>query len=138
MKVVPAGARKTNKGPSPQFTGTVLTDEVVDAIAPSHLRATVVSFTPGARTSWHAHPVGQTLYVLSGVGRVQVEGEAPVILQPGDTAVIPPNKRHWHGAASDRLFVHLAMSETDAQGNGTQWFEPVTDGDYTAPAVEPK
>ena len=72
------------------------------------------------------------LYVVSGVGRVQLEGEQVQELQPGDTALIPPNTRHWHGAAPDRFFVHLAMSEVDDQGGGTEWFEKVTDGDYQA------
>jgi quercetin dioxygenase-like cupin family protein len=94
------------------------------------LRATRVSFTPGARTAWHTHPVGQVLYVLSGVGHVQCEPEPAVILQPGDTVLIPPGVRHWHGAAPENLFVHLAMSETTDQGEATTWFEHVTDADY--------
>ena len=79
--------------------------------------------------------MGQTLYCVSGIGRVQLEGEPVQELHPGDTALIPPNTRHWHGAASDRLFVHLAMSEVDDEGEGTAWFEHVSDEDYgKAPA----
>ena len=110
-------------------------DEVVVGTTPSRMRASVVSFTPGARTAWHAHPVGQTLYCLSGVGRICFEGEKPQALNPGDTVLIPPNVQHWHGAAPDRLFAHLAMSENGDDGAGTSWGKHVTDADYTAPVA---
>jgi quercetin dioxygenase-like cupin family protein len=132
MKVVRAADRATKPAPASNFTGTVLQDEVVTGAAPSRLRASVVSFTPGARTNWHAHPVGQTLYCLSGSGRVQREGEPVRQLNPGDTVMIPPLVRHWHGAAPDKLFAHLAISENGDNGEGTAWFEPVSDKDYTA------
>ena len=92
-------------------------------------------FTPGARTAWHAHPVGQTLYCLSGIGRICFEGEAPQVLNPGDTVNIPPDTLHWHGAAPDRLFSHLALSEAGEKGQGTAWGKHVTDAEYTAPAT---
>ncbi len=132
MELHRANSRQTKQAPADNFTGVVLQDPVIVGTAPSRMRATNVTFTPGARTAWHAHPVGQTLYVVSGVGRVQLEGEQVQELHPGDTAVIPPNTRHWHGSAGDRLFTHLAMSEIDDQGNGTQWFEQVSDADYSA------
>ena len=94
------------------------------------MRATNVTFNPGARTAWHSHPVGQTLWAVAGVGRVQVEGEDIVELKPGDVAIIPPDTRHWHGAAPDRIFTHLAMSETGEDGGGTAWFEKVADDQY--------
>lgn len=131
MKVVRANARATKTQPESNFTGTVFADEVLVGVAPSRMRATVVSFTPGARTAWHTHPVGQTLYCLSGVGRVQREGEQVQELHPGDTVLIPPDVRHWHGAAPDRLFAHLAMSEVTDTGAGTVWQEKVSDSDYT-------
>ncbi len=133
MKVVRANARATKVQPAANFTGTVFADEVMVGTPPSRMRATVVSFTPGARTAWHSHPVGQTLYCLSGVGRVQRDGEAVHELRPGDTVLIPPDVRHWHGAAPDRLFAHLAMSEVTETGAGTQWFEKVSDEDYIFP-----
>lgn len=89
-----------------------------------------MSFTPAARTNWHTHAVGQILYVLSGVGRFQLEGEAVQVLLPGDTVVIAPNARHWHGGAPDRMMVHLALSETNDKGQATTWLEPVSDADY--------
>ena len=130
MEIHRAANRATKKAPTESFTGDVWQDEVVVGTSPSRMRATNVSFSPGARTAWHSHPVGQVLYVVSGVGRVQLEGEPVQELRPGDTALIPPNTRHWHGASSDRIFVHLAMSEVDDQGGGTEWFELVSDEDY--------
>lgn len=130
LKLFRANDRPTKIAPASNFTGTVLQDEVLVGEAPSRMRATNVTFTPGARTAWHQHPVGQTLLAMSGVGRVQVEGEPVQELRPGDTAVIPPNTRHWHGSAPDRLFTHLAMSETGEDGGGTEWFEQVSDDDY--------
>ncbi len=137
MKVVKASARPTKLAPTENFTGTVMQDEVVVGSAPSRMRATSVSFSPGARTAWHSHPVGQTLYVLYGVGRIQKQGEPPIVISPGDTVVIPPDVVHWHGAAPDRLMIHLAMSENTDSGAGTVWMNKVTDAEYAAPAVEP-
>jgi quercetin dioxygenase-like cupin family protein len=130
MTVLRASNRPTKLQPAANFTGTVFSDEIVQGKTPSRMRASVVSFTPGGRTAWHSHPVGQTLYCLSGAGRVQFEGQPPQELRPGDTVIIPPNTRHWHGAAPDKLFAHLAMSETTDTGEGTAWFEKVSDQDY--------
>jgi quercetin dioxygenase-like cupin family protein len=96
------------------------------------MRASVVTFTPGARTAWHSHPVGQTLFCLSGAGRVQKEGEPVQEIRAGDTVIIPPDIRHWHGSAPGKLFSHLAMSELNHKGEGTAWFEHVSDADYNA------
>ena len=130
MGVVRATARPTKQGAAENFSGVVWQDEVVVGKTPSRMRASVVSFTPGARTAWHAHPVGQVLYCLSGVGRICFKGEAPQELHPGDTVMIPPDTLHWHGAAPDRLFSHLAMSENGEQGQGTSWGEHVSEGEY--------
>lgn len=135
MEIIRAASRPSKKAPESNFTGDVWQDEVIVGKAPSRMRATNVSFTPGARTAWHSHPVGQVLFVVSGIGRLQIEGEPVHELRPGDTARIPPDTRHWHGAAPDRFFVHLAMSETSESGGGTEWFEKVSDEDYSkAPA----
>jgi quercetin dioxygenase-like cupin family protein len=135
MTVVKASARTTKQAPAANFTGTVYQDEIVAGTAPSRMRASVVSFTPGARTAWHSHPVGQTLYGLSGVGRIQFKGEPVRAIEPGDTVLIPPDMLHWHGAAPNRLFSHLAMSEHSDTGAGTAWFDHVSDADYTAAPV---
>ena len=131
MAVVRASARSTKQAPASNFTGTVYSDEIVVGTTPSRMRASVVSFTPGARTAWHTHPVGQTLYCLSGVGRICFKGEKPQALNPGDTVMIPPGVQHWHGAAPDRLFAHMAMSENSDTGAGTAWGEKVSDAEYS-------
>ena len=136
MDIKRAQSRPSKLAPAENFTGQVWQDPVMVGEAPSRMRATNVSFTPGARTAWHQHPVGQYLYCVSGIGRVQLEGEAVQELHPGDTAVIPPDTRHWHGAAPDRLFVHLAMSEVNDKREGTAWFEHVSDEQYEA-ATDP-
>jgi quercetin dioxygenase-like cupin family protein len=123
----------TKRGPEEWFTGAVYMDFIALPEGSSRLRALSVHFTPGARTAWHTHPVGQTLYCLSGVGRYQREGEPVQALHPSDTVQIPPGVRHWHGAAPDRLFSHLAMSENNDKGEGTAWFEHVSDSDYAKP-----
>ena len=107
-------------------------DEVLVGAPPSRMRATNVTFSPGARTAWHQHPVGQTLWIVFGIGRIQIDGEPAQELRPGDTAIIPPNARHWHGAAPDRIFTHLAMSESGVDGSRTEWFEKVSDEVYSS------
>jgi quercetin dioxygenase-like cupin family protein len=111
----------------------VFQDPVITANSPSRLGGSVVTFTPGARTAWHSHPVGQTLYCLTGVGRICFQGQPPQAINPGDIVNIPPNTMHWHGAAPDRLFAHLALSEAGEKGEGTKWGEHVSDSEYTKP-----
>src|SRR5437867_1468978 len=129
--VVRVGARQTRTGAAETFTGVVFQDPVLVATPPSRMGGSVVTFTPGARTAWHSHPVGQTLYCLSGVGRICFEGEKPQVLNPGDVVNIPPDTMHWHGASPDRLFAHLALSEAGEQGQGTSWGKHVSDAEYT-------
>jgi quercetin dioxygenase-like cupin family protein len=130
MKIARSKERTSQKGSAEWFTGDVWLDEIVVGEAPVRLRAFRVSFSPGARTAWHTHPVGQTLHVLSGVGRVQLEGGPVEEIHPGDTVMIAPGERHWHGAAPNNTMVHLAMQEADAQGVVVQWMEHVTDEEY--------
>jgi quercetin dioxygenase-like cupin family protein len=132
--VVRAGARNTRRGAAETFTGVVFQDPVITAESPSRLGGSVVTFTPGARTAWHSHPVGQTLFCLSGVGRICFKGEKPQVLNPGDTVNIPPDTMHWHGASPDRLFSHLALSEVGEQGQGAAWGAHVSDAEYNEPA----
>lgn len=129
-KIIRAADRATKVQPASSFVGTVYADEVVVGQKPSRMRATRVTFTPGARTNWHTHPVGQTLFCMSGTGRYQESGKAVVELRPGDTVVIPPGAKHWHGSAPGVLFCHLAMSEVADTGEGTTWLEPVADADF--------
>ena len=90
-----------------------------------------VSFEPGARTNWHHHPLGQTLYVISGVGRVQTKGGPVKEIRPGDTVWIPPGEKHWHGASPTNSMCHIAMQEA-LDGVYSTWLEPVTDAEYGA------
>lgn len=131
-KIIRANERDTRTQPATNFVGTVYADEVSVGEAPSRMRATRVSFTPGGRTNWHTHPVGQVLFCLSGVGRYQLDGDPVQELRPGDTVIIPPGAKHWHGSAPGQLFSHLALSENDENGNGATWLEPVSDEDYNA------
>ena len=133
MKITPSGSVPTKRAPASYFTGTVWQDPVIDTPAPGRLNATRVTFEPGARTAWHTHPVGQTLYVLSGTGRVQAEGGPVLEIHPGDVVWIPPGEKHWHGAAPTSLMTHLAMQESE-NGSFATWLEHVTDAQY---AVEP-
>jgi len=98
----------------------------------SKLSSALVTFTPGARTHWHTHPVGQTLYVLSGLGWAQLEGEAKQAIRPGDVVVIQPGENHWHGAEAGHTMVHLAMQEADETGSPVVWGGAVTDEEYGA------
>lgn len=129
-KIIRSEQRTTKVQPPASFVGTVYADEVVVGEKPSRMRGTRVTFTPGARTNWHTHPVGQTLYCMTGVGRYQEVGKALIELRPGDTVVIPPGAKHWHGSAPGVLFCHLALSEVSDTGEGTEWLEPVSDADY--------
>ena len=133
-RIMRAASRPTAKAEPANFVGTVLSDPVFAPEQPSRLRASRVSFMPGGRTNWHQHAVGQILYVLSGVGRYQLDGEPVQEIRPGDTVVIPPNARHWHGCGARHQMVHLAMSETDDKGQATSWLEPVSDADYAKAA----
>ncbi len=117
-RIMRAASRPTKKAPDSNFTGTVWHEEVFAPEAPSRLRASRVSFTPGGRTNWHTHAVGQVLYVLTGVGRYQALGGPVQVILPGDTVVIPPGLKHWHGAAPDHQMAHLAMSEVEREGRG--------------------
>ena len=131
-RIMRAATRSTAKAEVANFVGPVVSDPVWAPEGPSKLRASRVTFMPGGRTNWHQHAVGQILYVLSGVGRYQLEGQPVQEIQPGDTVVIPPLARHWHGSAPGTMMCHLDMSETNEKGEATSWFEPVSDADYNA------
>jgi quercetin dioxygenase-like cupin family protein len=132
MKILPPEARFCRRGSPAWFTGTVWLDEIVTTLRPARLRAVLVSFEPAARTAWHTHPLGQTLHVLSGIGRIQLYGQPVQDLRPGDTVWIEPNELHWHGAGPGYTFVHLAMQEADDQNIDVAWHKHVTDEEYGA------
>jgi quercetin dioxygenase-like cupin family protein len=131
IEIHPAGSRPTRSGNPDWFTGAVWQDPIIEAPAPARVRAVRVSFEPGARTAWHTHPLGQTLHVLSGVGRVQAWGGPVREIRPGDTIWIPPGEKHWHGAAPGTAMEHLAIQEA-LDGRHADWLEKVADEVYLA------
>jgi quercetin dioxygenase-like cupin family protein len=133
MEIHPAGSRPTRRAPKEYFTGTVMQDPIIATAAPARIVSTRVSFEPGARTNWHSHPLGQTLYVMSGVGRVQTKGGPVQEIRPGDVVWIPPGEKHWHGGSATNGMVHIAMQEA-LDGSYATWMEPVTDAEYSAKA----
>lgn len=132
MKITPSGSVPTRRAPASYFTGTVWQDPVIEAPQPARLNAARVTFEPGARTAWHTHPLGQTLYVLAGCGRIQTEGGPVREIRAGDVVWIPPGEKHWHGAAPTTMMTHLAMQESE-NGSAATWLEHVTDTQYNEP-----
>jgi quercetin dioxygenase-like cupin family protein len=129
MDIHTAIDRPTRKGNADWFTGTVWQDPIIVAPEPARVRALKVSFEPGARTAWHTHPLGQTLHVLSGIGRVQTAGGPVREIRPGDTVWIAPGEKHWHGAGPEHGMVHLAFQEA-LDGKHVEWMEHVSDAEY--------
>jgi quercetin dioxygenase-like cupin family protein len=123
---------ETKPGPADWFTGAVYIDTVAAPSGGSRLSASSVHFTPGARTAWHTHPNGQTIYVLEGVGRAQRRGGPVETIRPGDRVFFEPGEEHWHGAAPDRFMTHLAMIEVGDDGSSATWLDHVTDEEYGA------
>ena len=120
----------TQAGPSDWFTGSVFLDPVATPSGPSRLSATLVHFTPGARTAWHTHPNGQTIWVLEGVGLCQRRGGQIELIRGGDRVFFEPGEEHWHGAAPNRFMAHMAMLDVDDEGTPANWGERVTDAEY--------
>jgi quercetin dioxygenase-like cupin family protein len=127
-----AGSRPTRRAPADSFTGTVWQDPIITPQAPARVASSRVAFEPGARTAWHTHPLGQTLYVIQGVGRVQAKGGPIREIKAGDVVWIPPGEKHWHGAAPGTGMVHVAMHES-LDGVHVTWMEHVTDDEYGGP-----
>ena len=123
---------ETATGPADWFTGTVYIDAVATPSEPSRLQAVSVHFTPGARTAWHTHPNGQTIYVTEGIGLAQRRGGPVEVIRPGDRVFFEPAEEHWHGAAPNRFMTHLAMQQVDEQGNAVSWGEHVSEEEYDA------
>jgi quercetin dioxygenase-like cupin family protein len=129
MDIKPLGSAPSRRMPADYFTGTVWQDPIIEAPAPARIRSAWVRFEPGARTAWHTHPLGQTLHIVSGIGRVQTVGGPVREVRAGDTVWIPPGEKHWHGAAPDMAMMHLAMQEA-LDGTHVTWLEHVTDEQY--------
>lgn len=120
----------TMAGPSDWFTGAVYVDTIGTPDGGSRLSASSVHFTPGARTAWHTHPNGQTIYVTEGIGRCQRRGGPIETIRPGDRVFFEPGEEHWHGATSDRFMTHIAMLVVGEDGSSANWGKHVTDEEY--------
>jgi quercetin dioxygenase-like cupin family protein len=121
----------TAKGPAEWFTGDVWIDAIARGEEPSRVRVSAVHFTPSARTAWHSHAVGQTLYVMEGTGLVQSRGGGIEEIRAGDVVHTPPGEWHWHGAAPGHFMAHLSITEaTGDQRPEADWGEHVTDDEY--------
>lgn len=131
MKIIACGGVPTIIAPDRYFTGRVLQTPIIEAEAPARLRATLVSFEPGARTHWHTHPLGQTLYVTSGAGLAQTWGGPIQAIRAGDVVSFAPGEKHWHGAAPTTAMSHIAIAEA-LDGKVVDWMEHVSDEQYQA------
>lgn len=131
MEIKRNGSQPSVKGSPEWFTGQVRVDRLNQAPAPARASCAFVTFEPGARTAWHAHPLGQTLVVTAGCGRVQRWGGPLVEIRPGDVVWIAPGEKHWHGAAPTTAMTHIAIQET-LDGQAADWMEKVSDEQYLA------
>ena len=129
MQIFKLGSRPTKKASSEYFTGTVWQDVIIKANEPARAHALKVTFEPRSRTDWHTHPIGQTLFVLNGIGLVGLRNKTPEIIKAGDTVWIPPNEEHWHGASNKNSMVHIAIQEA-VNDRVAEWLEKVSEKDY--------
>ena len=129
MDIKRSGSQPSAKGPADWFTGSVRVDPLFAVTSPARAAGASVTFEPGARTAWHTHPLGQTLIVTSGCGRVQREGGPVEEIRAGDVIRFEPGERHWHGAAPTTAMTHIAIQE-QLDGKVVTWMEHVTDTQY--------
>ena len=129
MDITRSGSQPSGKGPAEWFTGSVRIDSSFQRNSPARVSGAIVTFEPAARTAWHTHPLGQTLIVTSGLGRVQRVGGAIEDIRPGDVVWIEPGEKHWHGASPTTAMTHIAIQE-QLDGKAVEWMEHVTDEDY--------
>jgi quercetin dioxygenase-like cupin family protein len=131
MEIKRKETQQSSKGPADWFTGNVKIEPLFEAPAPGRGRGASVTFEPGARTAWHTHPLGQTLIVISGVGRAQSEGGPVEEIRTGDVVWFGPNEKHWHGASPTSAMTHIAIQEA-LEGKVVEWLEQVSDEQYRA------
>ncbi|XAH22952.1 cupin domain-containing protein [Xylophilus sp. GW821-FHT01B05] len=130
LKITRSGSQASAKGPKDYFTGTVRVDPLfLQPQQPARATGAYVTFEPGARTAWHTHPIGQTLIVTAGAGRVQRWGDPVQEIRPGDVVWIPPGQKHWHGASATTAMTHIAITE-QSDGKAVDWLEKVSDAQY--------
>lgn len=131
MNIRRSGTQPSGKGPSEYFTGSVRVDALFEPPEPARVRGASVTFEPGARTAWHTHPLGQTLLVTAGAGRVQRWGGPIEDIRPGDVVWFEPGEKHWHGASPNVAMSHIAIQEA-LNGSPVDWMEKVSDAQYGA------
>lgn len=131
LTITRAGSQASARGPAANFTGAVRVDPLAQAPSPARVGAAYVSFEPGARSAWHSHPLGQTLVVTSGLGRVQQWSKDAQEIRPGDVIWTPQGVKHWHGAAPNTAMTHMAIQES-LDGKSVEWMEKVSDTQYAA------
>jgi quercetin dioxygenase-like cupin family protein len=129
MDIRRAGSQPSGKASAEYFTGSVRIDPLFSPPDPARVAMALVTFEPGARTAWHTHPLGQTLVVTAGCGRVQRLGGPVEEIRPGDVVWFPPGEKHWHGATPTTAMSHIAIHERH-DGSAVTWMEHVTDADY--------
>ena len=129
MNISRNGSQPSWKGPEDWFTGAVRVDPLFAVQEPSRMSGSTVTFEPGARTAWHSHPLGQTLIVTAGLGRVQAWGGPVQEIRPGDVVRFGPNEKHWHGASPATGMSHIALSEKH-ETEEMVWMEKVSDEQY--------
>ena len=129
MDITRSGSQASGKGAAENFTGAVRIDPLFQAPDPARVAGSSVTFEPGARTVWHTHPLGQTLIVTAGRGRVQCWGGPIEDIRPGDVIWFPPGEKHWHGATPTTAMTHIAIQER-LEGRAVNWMEPVSDEQY--------
>ena len=129
MEIRRSGSQPSEKGPADWFTGTVRIDPLFRSPDPARAAGAAVTFEPGARTAWHTHPLGQTLVVIAGAGRVRRWDGPLEEIRPGDVVLIAPGEKHWHGAGPTTAMTHIAIQER-LDGAAVQWLEHVTDEQY--------
>ena len=129
MQIIKAGSKPTIKASSEYFTGIAWQDQIIEAPEPARVRALKVAFEPGARTAWHTHPLGQTLYIISGIGLMGLRNRIPQLVKAGDTIWIPPDEEHWHGAYPTNSMTHIAIQEV-LNGRVAKWLDKVSDDEY--------
>lgn len=135
MNITRNASQPSSAGPSEYFTGAVRVDSPFQRSSPARVAGAIVTFEPGARTAWHTHPLGQTLIVTSGLGRVQRVGGPIEEIRPGDVVWIEPGEKHWHGASPHAAMTHIAIQE-QLDGKAVEWMEHVTDEQYRARSGE--
>ncbi|MCC9074620.1 cupin domain-containing protein [Litorilinea aerophila] len=129
MQIIRNGSQPSARGSAEWFTGAVRVDPLFQAPEPARVRCASVTFEPGARTAWHTHPLGQTLIVTAGRGRVQRWGGPVEEIRAGDVVWFEPGEKHWHGASPTTAMAHIAIQEA-LEGKTVEWMEQVSDEEY--------